>query len=63
MSELWTVEDIASFLRKSRSAVYARVINVPDFPKAIRLPSDNGKSLHPLWRKDEVCSWVLKYQK
>ncbi len=63
MSELWTVEDIASFLKKSRSAVYARVINVPDFPKAIRLPSENGRSLHPLWKAEEIFKWVEKYQK
>lgn len=63
MSELWTVEDIASFLKKSRSSVYARIITIPDFPKAIRLPSSGGKSLHPLWKSDEVFKWVSKYQK
>ena len=63
MSELWTIEDIASFLKKSRSAVYARVVTIPDFPKAIRLPSSSGKRLHPLWKADEVYKWVTKYQK
>lgn len=63
MSELWTIEDIASFLKKSRATVYARVITIPDFPKAIRLPSSGGKKLHPLWSSEEVCKWVMKYQK
>lgn len=62
-AELWTIDEISSFLKKSRATVYARIINVPDFPKAIRLPSSSGKSLHPLWRADEVQKWVFKYQK
>lgn len=63
MSELWTVEEIASFLKKSKRSVYARVITVPDFPRAIRLPSDKGKKAHPLWLSKEVIDWVLKYQR
>jgi predicted DNA-binding transcriptional regulator AlpA len=63
MSELWTIEDIASFLKKSRTTVYARVVTIPDFPKAIRLPSAGGKRLHPLWKAEEIFKWVEKYQK
>ena len=63
MSELWTISDIAVFLKKSRQAVYASVLPIPDFPKAIRLPSAGGKRLHPLWKADEIYKWVTKYQK
>jgi hypothetical protein len=63
MSELWTVSDIATFLKRSRQAVYASVLPIPDFPKAIRLPSAGGKRLHPLWKADEVSKWVERYQK
>ena len=63
MSELWTVDEISLFLKKSKRTVYARVICVPDFPKAIRLPSDKGKKAHPLWFAKEVIDWVLKYQR
>ena len=63
MSELWTVEDIAAFLKKSRRAVYDRILPIPDFPKAIRIPSVRGGKLHPLWKADEVYKWVNKYQK
>lgn len=62
-AELWTIEEIASFLKKSKRSVYSRVITVPDFPKAIRLPSEKGKRAHPLWFAKEVIDWVMKYQR
>ncbi len=63
MSDLWSIAEIALYLKKSRTAVYAGVINIPDFPKAIRLPSPTGKKAHPLWKADEIYKWVTKYQK
>lgn len=63
MSELWSVDEISLFLKKSKRTVYAAVITVPDFPNAIRLPSEKGKKAHPLWLAKEVIDWVMKHQR
>jgi len=62
MSELWTVEDIASFLKRKKRYVGERLVNVPGFPQAIRLPAPNGGRGNPLWKSDEISDWVNKFQ-
>ena len=39
---LWNTDDIAVYLRRDRGTVMSRVVCLPDFPKAIRLPSANA---------------------
>ena len=34
-----------------------RIAYLPDFPKAIRLPSGKGLG-HPRWKATEVIGWV-----
>ena len=59
--DLWDVSTIALFLKRSDSAVRERICPLPDFPKAIRLPSQGGRG-HPLWKAKEVIEWAEKYR-
>lgn len=58
--DLWDVSTIAQFLKRSDSQVRERVTCLPDFPKAIRLPSQNGRG-HPLYKATEVIAWAERY--
>lgn len=57
---LWTKAHIASYVNKSESVV-DRMTILPDFPGAIRIPTQSGK-MHPQWKAIEVISWVEKHQ-
>lgn len=59
--DLWDVSTIAAFLKRSDSNVRERICPLPDFPKAIRLPSQNGRG-HPLWKASEVIAWAERYR-
>lgn len=60
--DLWDVATIARVLKRSESQVRNRLICLPDFPKAIRLPVDGGGRGKPLYRANEVLEWTRKYQ-
>lgn len=60
--DLWDVATIARVLKRSESQVRNRLICLPDFPKAIRLPVDGGGRGKPLYRANEVLDWTRKYQ-
>jgi hypothetical protein len=60
--DLWDVAMIARVLKRSESQVRNRLICLPDFPKAIRLPVAGGGRGQPLYRATEVLKWVGKYQ-
>jgi hypothetical protein len=57
-AELWDLEMIGLYLRRSSSVVRERFACLPDFPKPIRLPSDQGNRAHPLWKAVEVIAWT-----
>jgi len=50
---LWSMEDIATYARKSKSRVRDAVVCAPDFPAAIR----ETPRAHPRWRAGEVWRW------
>jgi predicted DNA-binding transcriptional regulator AlpA len=52
---LWTIEDIASWMALSKSAVY-KVVRQPGFPLPIR------PSAQPRWFSDEVVSWAKRHR-
>jgi hypothetical protein len=54
---LWTPEDVALYLRKSKSYIYQSVISKPDFPAMIRIDSNTR---HKLYRAGEVMAWVTR---
>ena len=60
--QLWDLDDIAEYLRLSKVSVQSRIACLPDFPKAIRLPTDGKKSGHPRYKAAEVISWAEHHQ-
>lgn len=58
---LWDTATIATYLNRSDAAVRERVTPLPDFPKAIRLPSKQGVG-SPLYKAIEVITWAEKYR-
>ena len=60
--DLWDVETIARVFKRSETQVRNRMICLPDFPKAIRLPAASGGRSRPLYRATEVLEWTRKYQ-
>ena len=57
--DLWDVATIARLLKRNESQVRNRMVCLPDFPKAIRLPVTGGPRLY---RAAEVLAWADKYQ-
>ena len=60
--DLWSTVEIAAYLKKSPASVADRVVCLPGFPQAIRLPSATGGKGHPLWKAIEVIAWTEKHQ-
>lgn len=60
--ELWTTQHIANYLHRDVDAVRNRVVNMPGFPQPIRLPTERGTFGRPLWRAEEIKSWVQRFQ-
>ncbi len=59
--DLWDIETIAAFLKRNPQVVRERMACLPDFPKAIRLPTTKGRA-QPLYNAKEVITWVQSYQ-
>ena len=60
--DMWDVATIARVLKRSETQVRNRMICLPDFPKAIRLPVAGGGRGQPLFRASEVLEWAGRYQ-
>ena len=58
-SEIWNVDDIARYMRLSRSSIQSRVICRKDFPRAVRIPTDKGAGGRR-WYAREVRHWVSR---
>lgn len=56
--DLWTLDDVAVYLKKSRRTV-ERVVADKQFPRRLRLPTSSSGS-DPLWVAKEVRAWALK---
>ncbi len=54
---LWSMDDIATYLSTSKSTVQTRIICKPDFPEAIRIPTEQGRT-NRRWYPAEVKKWV-----
>lgn len=57
---LWTTNDIAAYLHRSKDRVYSDIVCQPSFPKPIRLPV-KGRA-QALYKAREVIAWAEKYQ-
>lgn len=60
--DLWDVKHIAQFLKRDDDVVRERIVCLPTFPKAIRLPTVKGTRARPLWKAAEVISWTENYR-
>lgn len=58
-AELWNVDDIAHYVRLSRSSVQSRLVCRKDFPRAVRIPTDNGMGGRR-WYAKEVKHWTSR---
>ena len=59
--DLWSYDEIAAYLKRSRNTVKNQIVNEPGFPCAFRLPSGKGRS-NPLWKAREIIDWVEKHR-
>ena len=55
-SRLWTIDDVAKYLNRSKSTVTNYTSKLPDFPGAIRLAGNHDK---PLYDPKDVKRWAL----
>ena len=55
--EIWNADDIAKFLRLSKSSVQSRIICRTDFPRPIRIPTADGAGGRR-WYSKEVKVWI-----
>ncbi len=60
--DLWDINTIAEYLKRDSATVRERLACLPDFPRAVRLPSAKGHKAQPLYKAIEVISWVEKYR-
>ncbi|APZ42647.1 hypothetical protein [Acidihalobacter ferrooxydans] len=61
--DLWSVREIAAYLKRSDAVVRDRIVAIPDFPPAIRLPTASGIGRgQPLWKARDVIAWAENYQ-
>jgi hypothetical protein len=60
--DLWDIATIATYLKRSESVVRERMACLPDFPKAIRLPSTRSVRGQALYRAKEIIQWASRYQ-
>lgn len=59
---LWSTKEIGEYLQRPVQVVRDRVVCVPDFPEAIRLPNVDGGRAYPRWKAIEVVKWVESHQ-
>lgn len=60
--DLWDADTIATYLMVTPRQVTERIVVMPDFPNAIRLPTITGSKGHPRWKAVEVIAWVHQYR-
>ncbi len=60
-NELWNADDIAQYLRLSRSSIQSWVICRKDFPRprAVRIPTESGLGGRR-WYAKEVEYWISR---
>lgn len=60
--DLWGYAEIADYLKVGVAQVAERYAPLPDFPRAIRLPSTGIRRGHPRYKAAEVIAWAVKHQ-
>jgi len=60
--DLWSIENIAAYLKRDASTIRERIACLPSFPKAIRIPAVGVKRSQPLYKESEVRCWAERHQ-
>lgn len=60
--DLWDIATISAYVKRSESVVRERMACLPDFPKAIRLPSTRSVRGQALYRANDIIKWAARYQ-
>ena len=60
--DLWDSQIVASYLKMDRDNFSRRIACLPDFPEAIRLPSETGGRGHPRWKAVDVVKWAERHK-
>lgn len=60
--DLWDASRIGEFLKVGSRQVLERYAPLPNFPRAIRLPTPSGGKGQPLWKAVEVIAWAEKFK-
>jgi hypothetical protein len=59
--DLWSLDNIAAYLKRESSTVREKIACLPSFPKAIRLPSFGKGRSQPLYKEVEVRTWTDRF--
>lgn len=59
---LWSTKEIGEYLQRPAQVVRERIVTLPGFPEAIRLPNGAGGRCFPRWKAAEVIAWVESHQ-
>jgi len=59
---LWSTKEIGEYLQRPAQVVRERIVCLPGFPEAIRLPNIDGGKSFPRWKAAEVIEWVESHQ-
>ena len=62
-TELWTIRDVARYLRCSVMLASRKFVNCASFPVAIVIRRSDGKNHSPLWKPPEVAQWAESQRK
>lgn len=60
--QLWTLADVANYLRKHVETVRETMACLPNFPAAIRLPARGGVRGRALYNAGEVIEWAASFK-
>jgi hypothetical protein len=56
--DLWDFNTIARYLKRTSNYVRTEIASQSGFPSPIRLPRDESKVSHPLYRATEIIAWA-----
>ena len=59
---LWDANDIARYMRLSKSTVQSRIICKRNFPRALRMPTSDTGMGGRRWLAKEVKQWVMRHR-
>lgn len=60
--DLWSAAECGAYLKVSPRQVLERYAPLPEFPRAIRLPSVGGGRGQPRYLAREVIAWAESHQ-